>query len=146
MCALLDFLYLAQYPTQTSDTLKLLDRALECFHANKAIFVDLSIRTHFQLPKLHSLDHYHQSIELFGTTDNYNTQYSERLHIDMAKDAYRSTNRKDELAQMTIWLEHKEKIQCHEQHVEWRLWQLAAEAAGHELLPPPASTAETGVI
>jgi hypothetical protein len=46
---------------------------------------------------------------LFGTTDNYNTEYTEQLHIDLAKEAYRSTNFKDELPQMTLWLERKEK-------------------------------------
>lgn len=98
-------MYLAQYTTHTSRTLRLLDDALAAFHANKSIFVDLGIRDHFHLPKLHSLDHYRRSIEFFGTKDNYDTQYSERLHIDMAKDAYRATNRKDELTQMTKWLE-----------------------------------------
>ena len=136
--ALLDFLYIAQYPTQTSETLSMLDTALATFHENKAVFVDLGIRSHFRLPKLHSLDHYRQSIELFGTTDNYDTQYSERLHIDMAKDAYRATNRKDELSQMTIWLERKEKIQRHEKHIEWRLSQLAAAQGNRE--PPSRST------
>ncbi|KAI0703890.1 hypothetical protein C8T65DRAFT_810535 [Cerioporus squamosus] len=121
--ALLDFLYIAQYTTQTSRTLRLLDEALEAFHANKDIFVDLGIRTHFRLPKLHSLDHYRRSIEFFGTTDNYDTQYSERLHIDMAKDAYRATNKKDELTQMTKWLERREKILRHEKFVEWQLAQ-----------------------
>ncbi|PIL36324.1 hypothetical protein GSI_00012 [Ganoderma sinense ZZ0214-1] len=125
--ALLHFLYLAQYPTHTSETLVLLDQALEDFHANKDVFVDLGIRTHFQLPKLHSLDHYRRSIELFGTTDNYDTQYSERLHIDFTKDAYRASNRKDELSQMTVWLERKEKILHHEKFIQWRLQLLASQ-------------------
>ncbi|ETW76279.1 hypothetical protein HETIRDRAFT_429792 [Heterobasidion irregulare TC 32-1] len=86
---LLDFMYLAQYPVHTTHTLKFLDDALTRFHDNKAIFVELG---------------------LFGTTDNYNTEQSERLHIDFAKDAYRVTNHKDEYAQMTAWLERKEKI------------------------------------
>ncbi|KAI0334245.1 hypothetical protein GY45DRAFT_1243251 [Cubamyces sp. BRFM 1775] len=119
--ALLDFLYLAQLPTHTSRTLRRLDKALQDFHANKQVFVDLNIREHFKLPKLHSLEHYRRSIELFGTTDNYDTQYSERLHIDLAKDAYRATNCKDEFAQMTKWLERKEKVQRHEKYIQWRL-------------------------
>lgn len=123
--AVLDFLYLAQYTTHTSRTLRLLDEALEAFHANKDIFVDLGVRDHFHLPKLHSLDHYRRSIEFFGTTDNYDTQYSERLHIDMAKDAYRATNKKDELTQMTKWLERREKILRHEKFVHWQLAQMA---------------------
>ena len=123
---LLHFLYLAQYPTHTSEALALLSEALKDFHANKAIFHDLRIRTHFQLPKLHSLDHYRRSIELFGTMDNYDMQYSERLHIDFMKDAYRATNRRDELSQMTVWLEQKEKILRHEKFIEWCLQQLAS--------------------
>jgi hypothetical protein len=58
-------------------------------------------------------------IKLYGTTDNYNTEYTERLHIDLAKDAYRATNRKDEYAQMTIWLERKEKILRHDKFIRW---------------------------
>jgi hypothetical protein len=50
---------------------------------------------------------------LFGTTDNYNTEQTERLHIDFAKDAYRATNHKDEYMQMTAWLERREKVQQH---------------------------------
>jgi hypothetical protein len=119
--SLLDFLYLAQYPLHTSETLRLLHESLERFHANKHVFVDLGIRNDFNLPKLHSLVHYVDSIKLFGTTDNYNTEYTERLHIDLAKDAYRATNHRDEYAQMTVWLERKEKILQHESYLKWRL-------------------------
>lgn len=119
--AILDFLYLAQYPAHTSETLECLDDALRRFHDNKEVFVDLGIRNNFNLPKVHALTHYIDSIKLFGTTDNYNTEYTERLHIDLAKDAYRATNKKDEYAQMTIWLERKEKVLRHERYIQWRL-------------------------
>jgi hypothetical protein len=109
--ALLDFLYLAQYQCHTSSTLDCLRDALSEFHEHKAIFLDLGVRENFNFPKLHSLMHYASSIVLFGTTDNYNTEYSERLHIDFAKDAYRATNRKDIYNQMTVWLQRREKIQ-----------------------------------
>ncbi|KAG2356418.1 hypothetical protein BDR07DRAFT_1453416 [Suillus spraguei] len=46
------------------------------------------IRSSFNLPKLHSFRHYVTMIQIFGTTDNYNTEYTEQLHIDLAKDAY----------------------------------------------------------
>jgi hypothetical protein len=111
--ALLDFLYLAQLPSHTTDTLHRLNKSLELFHQNKTVFADLGVREQFNLPKLHSLIHYQSSITLFGTTDNYNTEQSECLHIDLAKDAYRATNRKDEYPQMTLWLERREKMQQH---------------------------------
>ncbi|TFK86346.1 hypothetical protein K466DRAFT_576448 [Polyporus arcularius HHB13444] len=129
--AILDFLYLSQYPAHTSDTLGQLRAALVRFHENKSVFVDLGIRTHWKLPKLHSLDHYADSIKLFGTTDNSDTQHTERLHIDFAKNAYRATNRKDEFRQMTVWLERREKILRHDAYIQWRLERIATEDAPH---------------
>ena len=118
--ALLDFLFLAQYESHTSETISRLQDSLTRFHANKDVFIDLGIREHMSLPKLHSLTHYASSIRLFGSTDNYNTEQSERLHIDLTKDAYRSTNRRNEYSQMTKWLERREKIQQQSAFVNWR--------------------------
>ena len=118
--ALLDFLFLAQFQSHTSETLARLEDCLAAFHNNKAVFVDLGIRENFNIPKLHSLLHYGLSIRLFSTTDNYNTEQTERLHIDLAKQAYRATNKKDEYAQMTTWLECREKLQRHTAAIDWR--------------------------
>jgi hypothetical protein len=131
--AILDFLYLAQYPCHTDQTLNLLDDALTRFHNNKGIFVDLGIRANFNLPKLHFFHHYVHMIKLYGTTDNYNTEYTERLHIDLAKDAYRATNHKDEYPQMTLWLERREKMLWHDKFVQWRL---AGDPPVQDRLPP----------
>jgi hypothetical protein len=72
-------------------------------------------------------------IQEYGTTDNYNTEYTERLHIDLAKDAYRATNHKDEYSQMTLWLERQEKILQHASYVHWRL---AGDPLPQSHLPP----------
>ncbi|KAL1687786.1 hypothetical protein GGG16DRAFT_61384 [Schizophyllum commune] len=118
---ILDFLFLSQYPVHSSESLKLLNDALSRFHSNKAVFIELGIRNDFNIPKLHFASHYVTQIKLFGTTDNFNTQYTERLHIDYAKKAYAASNRKDELPQMTTWLERQEKVLRHQQYVRWRL-------------------------
>ncbi|KAJ6549721.1 hypothetical protein B0H19DRAFT_1211389 [Mycena capillaripes] len=128
----------AQYPMHTSENLANLENSLQRFHDNKSIFVELGIRDEFNLPKLHFCRHYVMYIKLFGTTDNYNTEYTERLHIDLAKDAYRSTNFKDEFPQMTLWLERKEKIYRHEKYIQWRLDGSPA--------PPPAETLPPGIV
>ena len=86
--AILDFLYLAQYPVHLSTTLDLLTDSLSHFHENKYIFIDLGVREHFNIPKLHYLKYYMDFIKLHGTMDNYNTEYTECLHIDLVKDAY----------------------------------------------------------
>ena len=94
--ALLDFIYLAQYPTHDDTTLKYMKDALELFHKHKDVLVELGIREHMNIPKLHSFLHYVDSIKNLGTTDNYNTEMFERLHIDCAKKAWRAMNHQNE--------------------------------------------------
>ncbi|KAG1894244.1 uncharacterized protein F5891DRAFT_1130999 [Suillus fuscotomentosus] len=99
--SLLDFIYLAQYPTHDDQTLSYLQDALDMFHKHKGVLIELGVRDHFNIPKIHSLTHYINSIRLFGAMDNYNTEAFERLHIDFAKDAWRATNKREECPQMT---------------------------------------------
>src|SRR6266849_438315 len=70
-------------------------------------------------------------IQLFGTTDNCNTEYTERLHINLAKDAWDVTNGKDEFPQMTVWLECHENFFRHVKYIDW-------ETSGHHR-PNPTS-------
>ncbi|KAJ7818961.1 hypothetical protein B0H14DRAFT_2169449, partial [Mycena olivaceomarginata] len=56
------------------------------FHRNKSIFVDLGLRDHSNLPKVHAMEHYHPNVQVFGTLNNCNTENTEQLHIDLAKD------------------------------------------------------------
>ncbi|KAF8257674.1 hypothetical protein EI94DRAFT_1628303, partial [Lactarius quietus] len=116
---LLDFLYLAQLPSHTSDTLIRLEDTLARFHDNKDVFVDLDVRNHFHFPKIHSLLHYQSLITLFRTTDNYNMEQTKRLHMDYMKYAYRATNKKDEEPQMTVWNERRKKVKQHALFVAW---------------------------
>ncbi|KAJ3489169.1 hypothetical protein NLI96_g2326 [Meripilus lineatus] len=125
--ALLDFFYLAQYHTHNEDSLKAMEKALDEFHANKEIFVTTGARDvegdHFNLPKLHFLEHYVYLIRRYGTTDNYNTEATERLHIDLVKDAFRATNHKDHVEQMIRWLSRREKITVFDARVSWAVEQ-----------------------
>ncbi|KAF8876086.1 hypothetical protein BD779DRAFT_1613361 [Infundibulicybe gibba] len=118
---ILDFLYFARYPIHTNETLDEMEKSLQRFHDNKHIFVTLGVRTNFNITKLHFARHYARAIKLYGTTDNFNTEYTERLHIDLAKDAYSATNRKNEFSQMTLWLVRKEKMARHNKYIQWRL-------------------------
>ncbi|KAF8272272.1 hypothetical protein EI94DRAFT_1862395 [Lactarius quietus] len=129
MHALLDFLYLAQLPSHTSETLIKLEDALVHFHANKDVFINLGICDNFHFPKIHSLLHYHSSITLFGTTDNYNTEQTKHLHMDYTKWAYHATNKKDEEHQMTVWNEHCKEV---EQHAFFVAWQQQAQQLAYD--------------
>ena len=72
--ALLDFVYLAQLQMHTSKTLDALEQCLKMFHENKKIIVDLKIREHFNIPKIHAITHYVTCIRALGSADGYNTE------------------------------------------------------------------------
>jgi hypothetical protein len=114
----------------TTESLRAKDTALCRLHENIDVLIELGVREHFNLPKLHSLLHYTRSITLFGTADNYNTEQSERLHIDFTKKAYHATNFKDKCKQMTTWLERQEAIHQHTEFIDWCRDQ-------HSTLPTP---------
>ncbi|KIY60733.1 hypothetical protein CYLTODRAFT_363744 [Cylindrobasidium torrendii FP15055 ss-10] len=107
---ILDFIYLAQYSSHNAYTLKYMDDCLDAWKKNKWIFISVEARTDFNIPKVHSLRHYVQSIRLFGTTNNYNTEMFERLHIEYAKKGWRASNRRDEFPQMTRWVIRQETV------------------------------------
>ena len=119
-CSLIDFIYLAQYQSHTDETLNGLKQALDNFHGAKDVFIELGLREHFNIPKLHSLLHYVDTIKNLGSLDGLNTENSERLHIDYAKKAYAATSRKDYMIQMTKWLQRQEAVIWFNQFVMWR--------------------------
>ena len=116
--ALLDFIYLAQYPTHDDDSLDYMEDALNLFHKHKHILIDLGVREHLDIPKFHSMVHYVESIKNFGTTDNYNTEMFERFHIDMAKEGWKATNFRNEVPQMTRWLTRQEKVSIFQRYIQ----------------------------
>ena len=83
--AILDFIYLAQYPSHSTVTLAHMQDALNRFHTHKHGFIDEGVRDHFAIQKIHAIEHYVSSIHSLNTADAYNTELPERLHIDFAK-------------------------------------------------------------
>ena len=121
--AILDFIHIAQYPSHDDATLSYLTEALNLWESKKSIFIKLGIHDTLNIPKFHSLLHYVEMIRCFGTTDNYNTEMFERLHIDYAKKAWRATNKRDEYPQMTKWLSRQENIFSFDREIAWILEQ-----------------------
>lgn len=107
---ILDFIYYAHFELHTDTSLSKLHDAWLLFHANKDSFVQLGIRDHFNIPKLHSIIHYLYMIRSHGTTDGFNTEATERLHIDFAKLGYAASNKKEYIHQMAIWLSRQEAM------------------------------------
>ncbi|KAF8970183.1 hypothetical protein BDZ97DRAFT_1652882, partial [Flammula alnicola] len=108
--AVIDFIYYSQLQVHTSRTLEGLQKALETFHENKDVFIREGIREHFNIPKIHAMVHYFEAIKSRGSPDGFNTESPERLHIDYAKEAYRASNKKEYVHQMTVWLGRQEAV------------------------------------
>ncbi|EPQ56384.1 hypothetical protein GLOTRDRAFT_40361, partial [Gloeophyllum trabeum ATCC 11539] len=102
---LLNFIHYSQYQRHTSETLALMQQALDGFHEVKDIFVDYLVRKEFNI---HSLLHYVSAIRSLGTADGYNTESPEWLHIEYAKKAYHVSNKRDYEIQMTRWLQRQD--------------------------------------
>jgi len=115
----MDFIYLTQYKSHTDGTLRALKQALDNFHVAKDVFVELSLREHFNIPKVHSLLHYVDTIKNLGSLDGLNTENSEHLHIDYAKKAYAATSWKDYTIQMIKWLQCQEAVIWFNQYLMW---------------------------
>ena len=108
--AAINFIYYAQFQVHTSKSLGEMANSLRIFHEHKDIFIRAGVREHFNIPKLHSMVHYIEAIKSRGSADGFNTESPERLHIDLAKEGYRASNKKDYLKQMTVWLGRQEAI------------------------------------
>ncbi|KAJ7662855.1 hypothetical protein B0H17DRAFT_1185009 [Mycena rosella] len=130
--SLIDFIYYAQFQSHTTRTLDALQYSLDTFHANKSILVTLGIREHFNIPKIHSLQHYVSAIRSLGSADGYNTEAPERLHIDFAKKAYRSSNKRDYTSQMTVWLQRQEAFALRQSYLDWLDHKLSSEPEGED--------------
>lgn len=119
--AAIDFIFLSSLQAHTTESLTAMSQRLEVFHRNKHVFVELEARSpgHFNIPKIHSMIHYVEPIRRFGSADGFNTESPERLHIDYAKNAYRASNKKDYMIQMTKWLSRQESIERFTAYLEW---------------------------
>ena len=120
-CAILDFIHYAHFETHTDHSLRRLEDAWNRFHANKDEFVKQEVQTHFNIPKVHAMQHYVHMIRSHGTADGFNTEASERLHIDFAKHAYAASNQKNYITQMKTWLARREAIEIFSEYLCWAM-------------------------
>ncbi|KAI0685867.1 hypothetical protein BC835DRAFT_1408700 [Cytidiella melzeri] len=119
--AAIDFIYFASCESHSSHTLDSLRATLSTFHAYKDIFIRLGARNpeHFNIPKIHALQHYARTIRMLGSADGYSTEAPERLHIDYAKDAYQASNKRDYVIQMVNWLQRQEAVYFFDSYLKW---------------------------
>ncbi|KAG9082493.1 pre-mRNA-splicing factor 8 [Ceratobasidium sp. 370] len=115
--ALLDFMYLAHSSSLSDTELDAMEKALRTFHEHKDVFKQLKVVTTKKafhgIPKIHMIQHYTYQIRQLGTPDGYNTETSERLHIDFAKMGYRASNKVNAVKQMALYIQRMEAVAMH---------------------------------
>lgn len=124
--SIVDCIYLAQYPTCSERVLAAFNRSYAIFQDNKSVWIENGSRKgkngvieHFNIPKLHIIRHLADHVRSKGPADNYSTETMERLHIDLVKDAYRASNRKEWTQQALRWLTRHEQVCNFDAWLEW---------------------------
>ncbi|KAG8728949.1 hypothetical protein FRC11_009853, partial [Ceratobasidium sp. 423] len=117
----MDFIMLASLMTHTTSTLLWLRETLDTLHALKWVFLHPKVREDFNFPKFHALMHYIDAIRSHGSLDGYNSEISERLHIDLAKNAYRASNKREYMRQMAAWCYRLDAVFRRNKYIQWSL-------------------------
>ncbi|KAH7335918.1 hypothetical protein B0J17DRAFT_695764 [Rhizoctonia solani] len=105
---LLDFMYRSHLGSMVGDDVDAMEDLLQTFHNHKEVFEELGpVATNkgfHGTPKIHMISHYMHLICELGTPDKYNTETSERLHIDFAKLGYQVSNKVNMTKQMVLYI------------------------------------------
>lgn len=123
--ALLDFIYLAQYESHSSETLRYLTDALAKFHEHKDALSKAGVRDGkrrkglFNIKKIELMHHVARLVERLGSVMQFSTDQTEHCHINMAKVPYEATNKKDYAVQMCRYLDRREKIHLFTAYQAW---------------------------
>ncbi|KAH8109742.1 hypothetical protein DFH11DRAFT_1515182 [Phellopilus nigrolimitatus] len=131
---LMDFIYVAQYESHSTETLSYLRDALKQFHDNKVALSKAGVRDgkmkkgKFNIPKLELMQNVERLIKALGSVAQFSSDQTERCHIEMAKIPYRSTNRKEYASQMCRFLDRQERVRLFDWLLEWNKCQTDATA------------------
>ena len=100
--AFLEFCYIVRQDVITEDDLSQLRNTLTQFHEYHEIFITTGVRSHFLLPRQHSMVHYHSLIRQFGSPNGLCSSITESKHIRAVKEPWRRSNRNEALGQMLV--------------------------------------------
>jgi hypothetical protein len=109
--ALIDFYYISQQRNVTETDLETLDDLLTEFHAHKNVILEERLRASstWRIPKVELLQNTSQSIKKMGSANQWSTDRTEHAHIEVVKEPFRASNRKDFNPQICRSLDRAEK-------------------------------------
>ncbi|KAG9077039.1 hypothetical protein FS749_011127 [Ceratobasidium sp. UAMH 11750] len=120
--AMLDHMYQAHTARMTEDELEEMEGAWREFHQLKGSIMRAgaltSAKSFNRISKLHTVGHWTPSIRELGTPDGYNSEAPEHLHIEYAKEPWRSSNGVDALPQMIKFIQRQEAVRMHRAHMD----------------------------
>ncbi|KAG1902591.1 uncharacterized protein F5891DRAFT_948766 [Suillus fuscotomentosus] len=118
--ALIDFIYLAQNPIHSAETLSSMMQSLSDFHTFKHAVIEAQarrgkkgVKEDFFIPKLELLQSFRGTVERLGTLMQFSADMTERLLITHCKDLFVRTNRRvnDFVEQSVRILNRQESIE-----------------------------------
>jgi hypothetical protein len=128
--------YLARRSQIDETTLKLIDAAIERFHHEREIFIEVGVREDFCLPRQHSLMHYSSLIRLFGAPNGICSSITESKHIQAVKKPWRRSSRNQPLGQMLLTNQRLDKLAAARVDFESR-GMLDQQNILRDMPPPP---------
>jgi hypothetical protein len=108
--AFLDFCYFVRQDVINQGTICNIKGALDRFHRERVIFIDAGIRTNFDLPRQHSLDHYIYHIQQFGAPNGLCSSITESKHIKAVKEPWRRSSHFNALGQILTTNQRLDKL------------------------------------
>ncbi|KAG8783296.1 hypothetical protein FRC12_019863 [Ceratobasidium sp. 428] len=109
-----DFMFRAHQPELSEADLKAMDQDLCEFERAKNVFVGTrkylvqDEQSWKRIAKLHMLTHYSCLIRQLGAPQGFNTEITERLHIECVKKPWSTTNHINATQQMVAYLQNRE--------------------------------------
>ncbi|KAG2134157.1 uncharacterized protein EDB93DRAFT_1092883 [Suillus bovinus] len=120
ICAIMEFIYLAQNPVHSPATLQSMEQALSDFHSFKGTIIEAAarkgkkgIKEDFFIPKLELLQSFKGTVQRLGTLMQFSANTTERLLITHCKDLFSQTSRqsKDFMEQCVRLLNCQESME-----------------------------------
>lgn len=108
--AFLNCCYVVRRNYITSSDITFYKSELARFHHLRQVFIDTGVRTSVELPRSHSMMHYADGIELFGSPNGICSSITESKHIVSIKDTWRRSSRNQPLPQMLRTITREEKL------------------------------------
>ena len=100
--AFIEFCYLIHRNVITDSALSSINDATQHFHHYWEVFKTTGVASTFSLPCQHSVKHYPELIQLFGTPNRLCSSITENKHITEVKKPYRQSNKYKALGQILV--------------------------------------------